>query len=95
MNTEQTTNQTVTQNLSDADIKGLSFNDAMEKIRAELILDPTQQFKSGGKLYQRVAKFRPHGKGLVFVSIVVDHTPNSKYTGAKLREIRANQAKGA
>lgn len=78
--------------LGDADIKDLSFDDALEKIRANFKPDPTQQYKRGGKVYQRVAKFRPHGRGLVFVSICVDHTPNSKYTGEKLRELRAKQA---
>lgn len=78
--------------LGDADIKDMSFDDALEKIRANVKMDPTQQYKKGGKIYQRVAKFRPHGRSLVFVSIVVNHTPDSKYTGEKLRELRAKRA---
>ncbi len=99
MNTTETTkeadveavNAALDQELSNANIEGLNFRDAMDLIRSKMKLDPTNQYKSGGKIYQRVARFRPNGGRAVFVSLVVNHTPGSKYTGEKLRELAAKR----
>jgi hypothetical protein len=56
------------------------------------------QYMSGGKLFQTVAKLPPHPSARrqrpVFVSVCIDHTPNSKYTGAMLRELRKERGVG-
>lgn len=58
---------------------------------------PKTTFKRGGKLYQVVETFfdkNSRHKRPIQVSRVIDHTPNSKYSGAQLRKIRAERGVG-
>lgn len=77
--------------------KPRTLDEAIEDIvnSPEFKLDPRFQYKQGGKLFQMVAKFQPHRGGrVVVISKCVDHTPNSKYTGEKLRQLRKEKGVG-
>lgn len=76
-------------------IKDKSFDESLEIIRQNLILDPTNQYTRGGVVFQNVAKFTPAGsRRPVMVSMAVNHTPRSKYTGEMLRALRAERGVG-
>ena len=64
--------------------------------------DKRFQYKEQGKLFQIVAKIDPedmdqHNKAKrpIYVAVIVDHTPDSKYTGQQLRQIRNQKGIGA
>lgn len=58
--------------------------------------DRRYQYMSGGKLFQTVAKLPMTGnmKRPVFVSVCINHTPRSKYTGEMLKKLRKEKGVG-
>lgn len=88
----QVEEQVLPGNTLDEQIRNLYYDNP------EFKYDSRFQYKRGGKLFQTVAKLPPHKNSRrqypVFIHVCIDHTPNSKYTGAMLRELRKERGVG-